>query len=52
MTTIGNHEVNYGMDYIKQIVRANSTMGMVCANIRDSKSGDLVFDPYLSLIHI
>ena len=46
MTTIGNHEVNYGMDYIKQIVRANSTMGMVCANIRDSKSGDLVFDPY------
>ena len=46
MTTIGNHEVNYGMDYIKQIVRANSSMGMVCANIRDSKSGDLVFDPY------
>ena len=46
MTTIGNHEVNYGMDYIKQIVRANSTMGMVCANIRDSKNGNLVFDPY------
>ena len=46
MTTIGNHEVNYGMDYIKQIVRANSSMGMVCANIRDSKSKETVFDPY------
>ena len=46
MTTIGNHEVNYGMDFIKQIVDANSSMGMVCANIRDSKTKDLVFDPY------
>ena len=46
MTTIGNHEVNYGMDFIKQIVDANSSMGTVCANIRDSKTKDLVFDPY------
>jgi len=46
MTTIGNHEVNYGMNFIKQIVNANSSMGMVCANIRDSKTKDLVFDPY------
>ena len=46
MTTIGNHEVNYGMDYIRQIVKANSSMGMVCANIRNAKTGDLEFDPY------
>ena len=46
MTTIGNHEVNYGMNFIKQIVSANSSMGMVCANIRDSKTKELVFDPY------
>lgn len=46
MATIGNHEVNYGMNFIKQIVNANSSMGMVCANIRDSKTKDLVFDPY------
>lgn len=46
MTTIGNHEVNYGMDYIKQIVDANTSMGMVCANLKDAESGDLVFDPY------
>src|SRR5699024_3210483 len=32
MTTIGNHEVNYGMDFIKQITAANTSMGMVCAN--------------------
>ena len=46
MTTVGNHEVNYGMDFIKQITDANTTMGTVCANIRDSKTKDLVFDPY------
>ena len=46
MTTIGNHEVNYGMDFIKQITNANTSMGTVCANIRDSKTKDLVFDPY------
>ena len=46
MTTIGNHEVNYGMDFIKQITKANTSMGMVCANLKDAKTGDLVFDPY------
>ncbi|WP_455540061.1 bifunctional 2',3'-cyclic-nucleotide 2'-phosphodiesterase/3'-nucleotidase [Terrisporobacter sp.] len=46
MTTIGNHEVNYGMDYINQIVKANSSMGTVCSNIRYSDSGKLAFDPY------
>ena len=46
MTTIGNHEVNYGMDFIKQITAANTSMGMVCANLKDAKSGKLVFDPY------
>ena len=46
MTTVGNHEVNYGMDFIKQITKANTAMGTVCANIRDSKTGQLLFDPY------
>lgn len=46
MTTIGNHEVNYGMDFINQIVKANSSMGTVCANVRYSDSGKLAFDPY------
>ncbi|SCH63765.1 Trifunctional nucleotide phosphoesterase protein YfkN precursor [uncultured Clostridium sp.] len=46
MTTIGNHEVNYGMDFIKQITKANTSMGMVCANLRDAKTKELVFDPY------
>ena len=46
MTTVGNHEVNYGMNFIKQITKANTTMGTVCANIKDSKTGQLVFDPY------
>lgn len=46
VTNIGNHEINYGMDFIKQIVDANTSMKTVCANIRDSKTGDLVFKPY------
>ena len=46
MSTIGNQEVNYGMDFIKQITKANTSMGTVCANIKDAKTGDLVFDPY------
>ena len=46
MTTIGNHELNYGIDFIKQITKDNKSMGTVCANVIDSKTGDTVFKPY------
>ena len=46
VTNIGNHEVNYGMDFIKQIVNDNTSMATVCANIRDAVTGKVVFDPY------
>jgi len=46
MTTIGNHELNYGIDFIKQITAANTTMGTVCANVIDAKTDKPVFNPY------
>lgn len=46
VTTIGNHEFNYGLDFIKQITNDNKTMATVCANVNDAKTGKPVFDPY------
>ncbi|WP_052356717.1 bifunctional 2',3'-cyclic-nucleotide 2'-phosphodiesterase/3'-nucleotidase [[Clostridium] dakarense] len=45
-TTIGNHELNYGLDFIKQITNDNNSMATVCANVNDAKTGKPVFDPY------
>ena len=45
-TTIGNHELNYGLDFIKQITNDNKSMATVCANVNDAKTGKPVFDPY------
>lgn len=45
-TTIGNHELNYGLDFIKQITNDNKSMATVCANVNDTKTGKPVFNPY------
>ncbi|MGX4599890.1 bifunctional 2',3'-cyclic-nucleotide 2'-phosphodiesterase/3'-nucleotidase [Faecalimicrobium sp. JNUCC 81] len=45
-TTIGNHELNYGLDFIKQITNDNKRMATVCANVNDAKTGKPVFNPY------
>ena len=39
VTNIGNHEVNYGIDFINQIVKDNSTMSTVCSNLRYLDTG-------------
>lgn len=43
--TLGNHEFNYGLDYLKKVI---STAGMpiVNANVVDAKTGAFVYDPY------
>jgi len=43
--TLGNHEFNYGLDYLKKVI---STAGMpiVNANVVDPKTGAFVYDSY------
>lgn len=44
---MGNHEFNYGLDFIKQITDPsvmNSTA--ICSNVYDAKTGEHVFKPY------
>lgn len=42
--TLGNHDFNYGYDYLKTYVE-NMKGKLVCANVRD-KTGRIKFDPY------
>lgn len=43
--TLGNHEFNYGLDYLKRIIDT-AGMPIVNANIVDPKTGAYVYDPY------
>ena len=42
--TLGNHDFNYGYDYLKTYVE-NMKGKLVCANVRD-KTGQIKFEPY------
>lgn len=42
--TLGNHDFNYGYDYLKTYVE-NMKGKLVCANVKD-KTGQINFDPY------
>lgn len=42
--TLGNHDFNYGYDYLRTYVE-NMKGKLVCANVRD-KTGKIKFDPY------
>lgn len=42
----GNHEFDYGMDQFMELVK-QSKAKYVCSNFVDTKSGKLVFDPYV-----
>ena len=42
--TLGNHDFNYGYDYLRTYVE-NMKGKLVCANVRD-KSGKIKFNPY------
>ena len=43
--TLGNHEFNYGLDYLKRVIDTDG-MPIVNANIVDPKTGAYVYDPY------
>ena len=43
--TLGNHEFNYGLDYLKKVI-ATAGMPIVNANVVDAKTGAFVYDPY------
>ncbi|KXT74806.1 2',3'-cyclic-nucleotide 2'-phosphodiesterase [Streptococcus sp. DD10] len=43
--TLGNHEFNYGLDYLNRVI-ATAGMPIVNANVIDPKTGAYVYDPY------
>lgn len=45
-TTLGNHEFNYGLDFLKQITKKNvMRTNVVNANVLDN-NGKNIFNPY------
>lgn len=43
--TLGNHEFNYGLDYLKRVIET-AGMPIVNANVVDPKTGAYIYDPY------
>lgn len=43
--TLGNHEFNYGLDYLKRVIDT-AGMPIVNANVVDPKTGAFIYDPY------
>lgn len=43
--TLGNHEFNYGLDYLKRVIES-AGMPIVNANVVDPKTGAYIYDPY------
>lgn len=43
--TLGNHEFNYGLDYLGKVIET-ANMPIVNANVLDAKTNDFVFKPY------
>ncbi|MDN4494824.1 bifunctional 2',3'-cyclic-nucleotide 2'-phosphodiesterase/3'-nucleotidase [Ureibacillus aquaedulcis] len=45
-STLGNHEFNYGLDYLDEVYD-DANFPFVNANIRDASSGSYKYDPYV-----
>lgn len=45
-STLGNHEFNYGLDYLKKVLDT-ADLPVVNANVRDAKTNQLVYTPYI-----
>lgn len=43
--TLGNHEFNYGLDYLGEVMD-DANFSWVNANVRDAKTGEHYFEPY------
>ncbi|MER2106954.1 MAG: bifunctional 2',3'-cyclic-nucleotide 2'-phosphodiesterase/3'-nucleotidase [Solibacillus sp.] len=44
--TLGNHEFNYGLDYLDEI-RDDAPFSFVNANVRSATTGGLIYEPYV-----
>ncbi len=47
-STLGNHEFNYGLDYLKTVLDT-ADIPVLNANVRDAKTNALAFNPYVIL---
>lgn len=45
-STLGNHEFNYGLDYLKTVLKT-ADIPVINANVRDAKTNEFVFKPYV-----
>lgn len=45
-STLGNHEFNYGLDYLKTVLKT-ADIPVINANVRDAKTNEFVFTPYV-----
>lgn len=46
--TLGNHEFNYGLDFLNRMVNT-SDVPIINANVRDARTGQYYFQPYIIL---
>lgn len=44
--TLGNHEFNFGLDYLKNILFTDAKFPIVCANVLDATTKQPYFTPY------
>lgn len=44
--SLGNHEFNYGLDYLNQVI-SSAGLPIVNANVLDAKTGQHYFNPYI-----
>ncbi len=50
VANIGNHEFNYGLDFLKESLN-DANFPYICANVYDAKTGEHYFKPYLIKTH-
>ncbi|WP_431028249.1 bifunctional 2',3'-cyclic-nucleotide 2'-phosphodiesterase/3'-nucleotidase [Lysinibacillus sp. LZ02] len=48
VATLGNHEFNYGLDYLDEVMD-DADFAWVNANVRDAQTGSHYFEPYIIL---
>ena len=45
-STLGNHEFNYGLDYLNKVI-STADIAVLNANVRDAKTNERLFTPYI-----
>jgi 2',3'-cyclic-nucleotide 2'-phosphodiesterase/3'-nucleotidase len=50
VANLGNHEFNYGLEYLKESIN-DAAFPYVCSNVFDAKTGKNLFKPYIIKTH-